>query len=76
MRLCESSRHAQSDGTLSTRIQRSYPQSMPTSETVEKDSNLTRKARNRQDLGSIESIREWNVDFINLPTEELVRGSC
>ena len=47
---------------------------MSTSETVENDSNRTREARNRQDLGSIENIREWNVNFIDLPTEELVRG--
>ena len=74
MRLCESARFAESDAALQSLMNRPYHRAM-SSMTSEESEGILGRARKRSELGPTEHLRTWNINFLDLPTEELVRHS-
>jgi len=72
MRLCESARFAESDSALQSIMNRSYHRAM-SSMTSEESEGILGRAIKRSELGPTEHLRTWSINFLDLPTEELVK---
>lgn len=72
LRLCESARYAESDAALYSLIHRSCYRAMSSAIKKEHENSTPRKVRKRSELGPVEHLRTWSINFIDLPTEELV----